>query len=230
MKQTNDAERLADLLTEQRELSLRLEQTRSPATSESLKRRIQDVRRECLSLVDHYFREALRPKLAGRFPGKGITGDAVVRYTELVNDFFLEVLSRFDDPFWRKATAIELRDHASTAISRDILDVLKRRGRLDAIQEHFLHETESRLNESTPELSTSDLLEVLDLWQNGDAQSNEGQKKILYAKILRLSFVSGMTMDQVAADCGLTAKTAYRYRQEAIDLMAKKLDLKADDA
>ena len=229
MSEKNDVKRLADLLKEQRDATLELAVTRDPAERERLTCDVK-AKRDQWELVDRYFRQTLRPVLAKRFPGKGIqsaphnervhSNDVMFRYTELVGDFFVQVLSKFDDPFWKKDSAIELRNYASTVISRDILDGLKRRRKREqltdeqvrtAFEDQLAAEVEQKFFAEGLGLDLADVLETIDQWQRcGD----DRQQKM--AVLLRHKYVSEMTMQQIADDLKIPLSTTYRYHTEAI--------------
>lgn len=62
------------------------------------------------------------------------SGDAMVRYTELIGDFFVTVLSNINDPLWKLHSISQMRSYVATALIRDILDILRRSKRqLDVI-------------------------------------------------------------------------------------------------
>jgi DNA-directed RNA polymerase specialized sigma24 family protein len=226
MSAYDDANRLANLLEKQREATIAVRHT---------------LRNECLELVDCYFRQTLRPVLAGRFPGKGLqsapvnetvhSNDAMFRYTELMNDFFVQVLSRFDDPFWQKHSAIELRNYASISISnRGVRDVLRRRKKQqpltdeqvkDSFDELLAADIESRFTEAGLEIDPADTLEILEHWRN--SANDELQKS---AMLLRHQFISGMTMQQIADDMDAPLTTVYRWRTQAVAAMRKALNEK----
>lgn len=231
MPETEDATRLAELLSQHREATIAISQTRDPAKRELLGARMKKVRDECLTLVERYFRQTLRPVLAKRFPGKGLqsapaeqqfhSNDAMFRYTELVNDFFVQVLSKVDDPFWKKDSAIELRNYASIVISnRGIRDALRRRKKREPLAEEQLHdsledqlaaEVEQRFVAAGVTIDPADLLDRLDQWQQSD---DEHLQKL--AMLMRHKYVADMTMQQIADDLKTPVKTVYRWHAEAL--------------
>ncbi len=230
MSEADDATRLATLLGRQREAALAISQTRETANRELLAAQLKAIRNECLILVERYFRQTLRPVLAKRFPGKGIqsapakqqlhSNDAIFRYSELVSDFFVQVQSKVDDPFWKKDSAIELRNYASTVISNDIRDALRRRKKQEPLDEDKLRdsfddqlavEVEQRFLADKITIDPADVLDVLDQWQQSD---DEHLQKL--AMLMRHRYVSGMTMPQIAADLKASEPTAYRWHTQAL--------------
>jgi len=217
MPESEDAARLAELL--------------------SLGSTDKYVRAECLILVERYFRQTLRPVLAKRFPGKGLqsasakqqlhSNDAMFRYTELVNDFFVQVLDKVDDPFWKKESAIELRNYASIVISNDIRDALRRSKKREPLNEEQLRdsfddslaaEVEQRFVAAGIILDPAEVLAVLDQWQQS---SDEHSQKL--AMLLRHKYVSDMTMPQIAGDLKVSEPTAYRWHIEALQKLRENL-------
>jgi len=222
MSESQDVERLVELLHAQRAAS-------------GWGAEVLEIRKQCLELVDRYLRTTLRPVLVKRFPHKGLESapakqelystDAMFRFTDLLQDFFVQVQSKFDDPFWKKDAAIQLRDYASAVISNNIRDALRRRKRQesfddeqlhDALEEQLVQECEQRLK-SEINLELSDVLETLHQW----SESTDQQLQEL-ALVLRHSYVSGMTLEQIAADLGISLATAHRRRQEALQRLREK--------
>lgn len=237
MSEQNDATRLAALLTRQRDATFELAVARDATERERLACEIKQTRNKCLELVDRYFRQTLRPVLARRFPGKGIqtappkdrihSNDAPFRYTKLINDFFVQVLSNLDDPFWEKDSAIELRNYASTVISRDVLDALRRRRKVKPLTEDQVRtsyedqlaaEVERSFRAERFGLDLVDVLEIVDQWQRS---GDERQRKM--AVLLQHKYVADMTMEQVANDLRISLSTAYRYHERAIASLRETL-------
>lgn len=237
MSSTDDAYRLAQLLKEQRELVMRTHgEGQLYQTDESA--RIAEIRSECVALVDRYFREVLQPILINRFPGK-LTREkclgsekaplgAVVQFTQLLNDFFIQVLSTDNDPFWRKTTAVELRNYASIAISnRGVRDALRRRRKQHAtpedidgfLEDQLAQEIEDRI--SITGADAADVVEVINQWET---YGNVAQKK--YARLLRLHYVAGMSMTEVAGDMDASLATIYRWHQEALIAVRQELQIR----
>ncbi len=209
MSATEDAERLADLLSQQRGATLAISQSRDSVQHALLAAHVKDIRDECLALVDRYFRQTLRPVLATRFPGQGLqsapakqqlhSNDAMFRYTELVNDFFVQVLSKVDDPFWKKDSAIELRNYASIVISNHgIRDALRRRKKQeplaedqlrDSLEDQLAAEVEQRFIADKIMIDPADVLDALDRWEH----SNHEHWQQL-AMLMRHKYVADMTM------------------------------------
>jgi len=222
MSAENDAERLAELLRMQREAGLEMAQTRNPEKRSQLIARVKQVRDECLVLVDEYFRQSLRPVLAARFPGKGLhAGEAMFRYTELVNDFFVQVLATFDDPFWQKDSAIELRNYASIVISNHgIRDALRRRKKQkpfpgdqaeESLEDRLAADVEQRFVAAGIVIDPTAILDVLEQWRKSSDQHLQA-----LAMLMRHKYVSDMTMQQIAADLKVSVATAYRRHEEAL--------------
>lgn len=230
MSESADVQRLASLLTQQQKTSRTLAGTKDSGERKRLEEEIRKIRHECLELVDRYFRLALRPVLAKRFPGKGVqsapkgqevhSNDAIVRYTELISDFFVQVLATSHDEFWQKKSAIELRNYASTAISRDIIDVIRRRRKQSPLDDKQVRSTfddqlatevNQRFVADKLMLDPVDVLEAVEHWE----VTNDPHLQKL-ASLIRHRYVSGMTMPQIAADLDVASATAYRLHDEAI--------------
>lgn len=229
MSESTDIQRVARLLTQQQATSELLARTVDSEECIRLEDEIRKIRHECLELVDPYCRLALRPVLAKRFPGKGVqsapkgqevySNDAVVRYTELINDFFVQVLAMSDDEFWKKKSAIELRNYASTVISNNIRDLIRHRRKQASLDDNQVRSTfEDQLAVEVNQRFVADrlmldleaVLETLDQWE----LSRDPYLQKL-ASLIRHKYVSGMTIPQIAADLDVSPATAYRLLHEA---------------
>jgi hypothetical protein len=238
MSEAEDATRLADLLSQQRAATLAISQTRDPTKRASLAAQVKEKREECLVLVERYFRQTLRPVLAKRFPRKGLqsapakqqvySNDAMFRYTELVNDFFVQVLSKVDDPFWKKDSAIELRNYASIVISNHgIRDALRRRKKREPLGEQQLRdsladqlatEVEQRFVAAGIMIDPADVLDIVDQWQQSD---DEHLQKL--AMLMRHKYVADMTMQQIADDLKAPYPTVCRWHIAALQKLRETL-------
>jgi len=236
MSEAQDAKRLAGLLHRLQEVSIR--RTGDPSKPIETTNEVESIRGECLELVDRYFRQTLRPALAARFPEKGIqsapvaesaySNDVMFRYTELVNDFFVQVLSNFDDPFWKKNSAIELRNYASIVISNHgVRDALRKRKKQQAIGESAVHATfeeqlaaeiETRFSNDEQNLDPAEAMELLHRWEASD-----DEKLRRDARLLRLFYVCGMKVEDIAEDMKTPLKTAYRWKAAALKKMRQQL-------
>ena len=228
MSITKDSQRLAELLSQQREVQHALRNAADSVKSQQIRQKLDGIRRQCIELVDRYFRESLQPILANRFPGKVRQQEdeakaspvhVLAQFTELVNDFFVQVLSKEDDPFWKKDSAVELRNYASIAISnRGIRDVLRRRKKqvalsdptlVSSLDEYLADEITLRFNDTG--VDPADAVEIINRWE-----TSEDERRREYARLLRLYFIAAMKMEEVADDLGLPAPTAYRKKQQAL--------------
>jgi len=223
MSEINDAKSLAVLLTRQRE----------PGLSEEER---QQIRLQCIELVDRYFRHQLQPILTRRFPrvvtttplGSGPTRPLgnEVQFTQLLNDFFVRVLTEHDDPFWKKHSAVELRNYASIVISnRGVRDALRRRKKqrrlglqeaYDALEEKIAADFEFRFAET--KIDPEDAIRIINAW---DHSGTPREKE--FARILRLFYLSGMRMEDVASDMGIGLSTAYKKLACALTALYEQL-------
>lgn len=238
MSLEQDAARLAELLGKQREAAIAISVTTDLAARKRLAEQVKPIRDECLVLVERYFRQTLRPVLTRRFPGKGLqsapaaeqvhSNDAKFRYTELVNDFFVQVLSKYNDPFWRKESAIELRNYASIVISNHgIRDALRRRAKqepvgegqlYDSLEDQLAAEVELRFKETRLPIDPSRVLDILEQWRQSD---DDHLQKL--AVLVRHKYVADMSMEQIATDLKVSDKTGYRWHSEALQKLRETL-------
>ncbi len=218
MSEIEDARKLAELLKQQRELAIALKQLRGANEIAISCDQLHEIRHQCIELVDRYFRQALLPILAKRFPGyvtyhadkpnKQAPVNVVVQFTQLLNDFFIQVLSTFDDEFWKKRSAIELRNYASIAISRQgVLNALRRRKKQEplnelalelALDDQFAADFEDRFRETG--IDPADAMEIIQRWNEGDDRQRR------HAMVLRLYYVTEMTDSEVQDDLQYAGK------------------------
>lgn len=231
MSESDDANLLAQLLREQKELATRVQSLTGKQKADVMAQ-LNAKRSQCLGLVDRYFRQVLEPILVRQFPGKVHRGSekldqkasvgVMVQFSQLLNDFFVQVLSKFEDPFWRKSSAVELRNLAARAIANDVRDELRRRERGTRASESyywnskFADEAQERLSQNGVE--PADALEVIEGWE-----TDGGPVFREYASLLRHYYISGMSMEEIASELSINAKSAYRKKQAALSELLKQL-------
>ena len=236
MSESEDVNQLAQLLREQKELAIKLAKLTGNDKESALKR-LNAKRSKCLELVDRYFRQVLEPILTRQFAGKvhrgsqNLDGEAnvgvMVQFTQLLNDFFVQVLSKFEDPFWEKTSAIELRNFAAWAIANDVRDELRRRNTGEGANESyfwkskFADEAQQRSHEIGVDLS--DALDVIEQWETHSEQDFRE-----YASLLRHFYISGMSMEEISSELSINVKTAYRKKQRAISELRQQLEATLD--
>ena len=67
-----------------------------------------------------------------------------------------------------------------------------------------------------------DPADVIDIINNWEAEGDAAHQR--HARILRLFFVVGMTMEEIQHDMGLTQATAYRRREQALKAVRVQLE------
>ena len=115
----NDEDLLIELLQQHCDLSVemqRLKEANVPADitrREALRRELKPIAEAIFELVDKYFRRELLPILTSVF-GTGVVGkqlpeqrrgDQSLRYTEWMQNFFVKMLDKRPDAFWKAQTA-----------------------------------------------------------------------------------------------------------------------------
>lgn len=183
------------------------------------------IERQIIELVDHYFRQALRPVMTRVF-GAGVARsdcDTSVRYTTMVHDFFVKVLEKRPDAFWKARTARDLRTWASVVMRNQMLDYLSRRRRGTHILQEMAPLIEQRQQhfEERFQLDFEETLNTLNAWE-----LSEDRDRRLFALVLRHRYVDGMPYDQIADQIGYDRgelKPLYRLRDQAVKALQKSL-------
>ena len=178
---------------------------------------------EILELVDTYFRRALRPVVAKVF-GTDVIGtdhnDGHCRYTEMVNDFFVKVLEKRPDAFWKAKTAAALRTWSSVVIANQMRDYLKRKKRGQQILTEIspLVAQQQASFESQYQTTFEDFLDLLAVWESSDDPALRFQ-----ADALRLIHVGGMPLGEVARQLVISDERLAKIREVASKLLRAKL-------
>lgn len=171
----------------------------------------QSIGRTIIAEIEPYFRKVLRPELARKFSRSA--QDTSVRYSMMVNEFFAEVLKKESVQFWQAESLGALKAFASTVISNDIRDVLRRQKKRGALCEDALDELASSRAEHFRGKVDIDLEWALGRWQEWDDRKDPWPAR---ARVLRYRYVDGMDYDEIAAQEGVPKKVIYRIKEEAI--------------
>lgn len=164
-------------------------------------------------IVERHFREVLRPYLLAKFGATAGEGGAA-RYTALMNDFFIKVLDKRPDAFWRAESATELRKWVSVVVSNQMLDYLRREKRYEDVADGLAPLVEERqdfFKEKTGMVLNGEILEQIDLWCR-----EEDSPWHLFGWVLRHRFVDGMTREGIADQLNISIHTARRALDEGI--------------
>ena len=171
------------------------------------------VEGEILELVDTYFRRSLRPVVAKVF-GTNVVGtpsnDGRCRYTEMVNDFFVKVLDKRPDAFWKAQTAAALRTWASVVIANQMRDTLRRQKRGQQILADILpliEEKRAYFQERYRE-TFEEFLDQLTVWERSPDKSLQ-----LQATALRHRYVDGMTWRDIASQLQISDEALTKIRE-----------------
>lgn len=242
MSENELAEQLAQKMRQQLELRSQVEQMQDAAKIAAAVKQLDSLRNDCIELMERYFRLNVYPMIARRFPGKIGPDKYVAQFTQLLSDFFIEIKQRFDDPLWVKTSPAELRGYASTVITRDVHDLM-RRNRIGeeataayALKQAIAQDAEQRMAED--HLNLKQVLEIFERW---DASENDELRN--FAQVLRLYYIVELTDDEVDRDAAITLKgrtlaeisqqvgkpiaTVGRWRQQALAALRDEI---ADDS
>ena len=221
-----DEDRLIELLQQHCDLSVemqRLKEANVPADitrREALRRELKPIAEAIFELVDKYFRRELLPILTSVF-GTGVVGkqlpeqrrgDQSLRYTEWMQNFFVKMLDKRPDAFWKAQTAKNLRVWSSVVIANMMRDYLKRKRRGQKLLAELapLIAEKQKYFEDRYETTFEDFLNLLAQW---DASDDE--KRRLMAAALRLRYVDGLTWQQIALDLGISDEQLTKIREQA---------------
>lgn len=221
-----DEDRLIELLQQHCDLSdemQRLKEANVPADTtrrEALRRELKPIAEAIFELVDKYFRRELLPILTNVF-GTGVVGkqlpeqrrgDQSLRYTEWMQNFFVKMLDKRPDAFWKAQTAKNLRVWSSVVIANMMRDYLKRKRRGQKLLAELapLIAEKQKYFEDRYETTFEDFLNLLAQW---DASDDE--KRRLMAAALRLRYVDGLTWQQIALDLGISDEQLTKIREQA---------------
>jgi RNA polymerase sigma factor (sigma-70 family) len=198
--QSDDLSSLVELLIELHQIPL------------DEKARRKAIENKILTLVDAHLRDFLRTFLSARYPAMGESGAA--RFTAMLNDFFIKVLERRPDGFWRAQSAEELRRFISVALTHQMIDVLRREHRYqrpkDGLDE-LVEERKTFFEDKTGLEFAAEVLRTVQNWCESDDPTTR-----LRGLILRHRYVDGMTRKQIATHLGVTEHTVRTEHDNAI--------------
>jgi len=181
----------------------------------------QEFERRILELIDRYFRMAIRPVMAKIFGHEVLRQDqdSSLRYTEMMNSFFVKVLASRPDEMWRATTARDLRNWASTVMANHMRDYLRRkkRGR-EILNDEIapLYEIRKRHFEKRFQDRFDDFLELLD----SEMQSLPDSQR----RLLKLHYLDGLNWEETATELGLSKSEFYRQRDAALECLRHEFD------
>lgn len=221
-----DEDRLIELLQQHCDLSQEMQRLKEAAVPaditrrEALRRELKPIAEAIFELVDKYFRRELLPILTSVF-GTGVVGkqlpeqrrgDQSLRYTEWMQNFFVKMLDKRPDAFWKAQTAKNLRVWSSVVIANMMRDYLKRKSRGQKLLAELapLIAEKQKYFEDRYETTFEDFLNLLAQW---DASDDE--KRRLMAAALRLRYVDGLTWQQIALDLGISDEQLTKIREQA---------------
>ena len=179
-------------------------------------------------MVDKYFRRELLPILTKVF-GAEVRGkpldnerraDHSLRYTEWMQNFFVKVLDKRPDAFWKAQTARDLRVWSSVVIANMMRDHLRRRKRGQAVLAEIapLVVEKQTYFEDRYETRFEDFLELLT-----QQEASDDEELKLMSAALRLRYVDGVTWKQIAQDLAISDERLTKIRQQAERELKKKL-------
>lgn len=161
--------------------------------------------RQILKVVQRHFKQAVRPALIKEFGGQVARENidaGSIRYTEMVNRFFIKVLEQRRDEFWRARSARELRGWASKVMTNEMRDRLRRRKMGQEINDDLMHLTESRQRhlEKYHKIELDDLIDLSNQWEHTGTADEK-----LMAEVLRHHYIDGMKDEEIAQQLDLDA-------------------------
>ena len=191
---------------------------------------IVDAEGKALEIVEGYFHQVLPGIMARLFGTKVMVRDqeATVRFTEILQNFFVKILEKRPDAFWRAKTAKRLRKWASVANANLIRDLLRREKRGNEIlKEQFgpLLDELSRHFEKTSGLPIdARVLKQIERWyETGDKVRRE------WALVLRYRYLDGMKYPVIAGMLDLAESTIHQRRSDAIEWLREHLGEESEE-
>ncbi|MCY2963061.1 MAG: sigma-70 family RNA polymerase sigma factor [Planctomycetota bacterium] len=205
----------------------RFDGNRNPCRLSQFEIEILAKEQRVLEIVDGYFRSCL-PGIMMKLFGPGVISqrkDTAVRFTEMINNFFVKLLEKRPDAFWRARTAKNLRLWASVANANLMRDVLRREKRGREILQDIapllapLVAERNRHFEKTVGIPLgARVLEQLETWlETGDSTHQE------MALVMRYRYLDGMPYPEIAHMLGVFEGTVQSRRTAAIEWLRDNL-------
>ena len=198
------------------------QQIEEAASRDVLESQLQRIEQEIIGIVSTYFQQALRPAITKVF-GRQVSsagGDASLRYTAVINDFFVKVLETRPDAFWRAKTAKDLRTWSSVVVANQMRDYLRRKQKhreilaeiaplVEQRQQHFRDRFGIEFDDA--------VLECLARWRSDEATETSQMGWVLTHR-----YVDGMPYDDIAQQLDIPKQSAYRLRERGIEILRRK--------
>lgn len=184
------------------------------------------VERKILVLVDRNLRDSLLRLMVHWF-GPGVVNprrDDDARLTTALNEFFVKVLERRPDEFWRAKSLPDLQRWAATVVRHQMLDYVNREQRGRAlvkehaaeIQEFLAPLFERRRVDFEAEFPGVDWRRALAQIGAWEASADPVERQM--ATALQLRYVIGRKCELIAKELGLPdRKAVYRLLERAFD-------------
>ncbi|MFN0054528.1 MAG: hypothetical protein ACKV0T_20320 [Planctomycetales bacterium] len=231
----DDERRLINMLNRIHELRSTLSNPKAPIiprTDTAEKRELSPIEqeivameKEVLTIVDDHFRSSLRgimTKLFGAdMASKNQHQEVALRFTEMLNNFFVKILETRHDAFWRARTAKDLRKWASTVNANLMRDALRRdkRGREILEQISPLLEDRQRHFQKTAHIElTDEVIDAMSHWADSEDESDR-----MLGRILIHRYLDGMPYMEIAYQLGLIENNADPERKAKAESEVKAL-------
>lgn len=184
--------------------------------------RKKKIELEILELVDRNLRRELKPGLAAKLR-LSQSPDASVRYTTLVNDFFIKVLGKAPEnrpaEFWRARTLANLRQWASRCLTNQFITHYRRRKRGNEILRELAEQRRAHFEKNYGDLLFPEVLERLREWRASD----DAEQQQL-ADIMLMHYVDGYSWNEIADQHGVTVKRLEYLRKKALEKLRNIFD------
>lgn len=217
-EQSSDADKLKEKMKQQFEIAAAIDRCRDPLELMKLRKQLKAKRDECIEIVDRYFRLSLKPQLESQCD-KVSADSNVARFTEMLNDFFVEVIQSDKSQFWQETSPKALRSYVATALSRDAIDIIRRRKKIRELAEDDLNVAYNKMvveefesNCLNEQMDSSEVSEAIARWQNSDEPELAES-----ARLLEMRYACGSSVEEIAKDLNCSEATAYRRLEAAKD-------------
>lgn len=188
---------------------------------ESDERKRSDIEQQILVMIDRYFRLSIRPMMSHIFGNEVLHDhqDSSLRYTVMMNDFFVKVLESRPDEIWRATTARELRNWASTVMANQMRDYLRRKKRGQEIVNAEIVPLYENRRQHFEKRFGDRFDEFLELLEEGMQALND-----THQRLLKLHYLDGLNWEDTAAELGVSKSDFYRQREAALERLKQQLD------
>jgi RNA polymerase sigma factor (sigma-70 family) len=198
---------------------------------------LRQAEQELADFIYRFVHQELKPSFRRSFPAS--SADTGIRYTEMLNNLFVEVLEKRPDAVWKAESTRAIARFVSVALRNDLLTALRAMKRRERREGHVTQaapgpgqdgfdlsedETLTALAQNRQQyfrsryaIDLADALEIMATWPQQPAPWPEREEA------LRLRCIDGLTYDQIAAQTDSSVERVKRLIEEALTALRAKL-------